>query len=255
MKSATFRNQTAVITGGLGDIGFAIALEFAKGGANVALSDLRDQAEAVPFLEKLLTYGAKYTYAQVDSSDANGVMHWLDEVETNLGTATLIIANAAMVNRLGFHEITTEQWKRELDVNVNGSFYLAQQATAKMLKKELPGRVVFIGSWAASNVHSHMPAYSVSKAAVSMLSKCMALELAPHDILVNEVAPGYVNAGLSKKIWDQNPGSSERSRMKVPIQKLISAEEVARQVLYLCDPENSHMTGSILLMDGGLSLM
>jgi NAD(P)-dependent dehydrogenase (short-subunit alcohol dehydrogenase family) len=82
----------------------------------------------------------------------------------------------------------------------------------------------------------------------------MALELGPHGILVNEVAPGYVDAGLSGRFFNEQPGSRENAERRVPIHKLIVPQDVALQVAHLCDPENKHMTGSVLLMDGGLSL-
>ena len=82
----------------------------------------------------------------------------------------------------------------------------------------------------------------------------MALDLAPNNILVNEVAPGYVDAGLSGQIFKQEPKIREQAEQRIPTGKLISADEVAIQVLHLCDPANRHMTGSTLLMDGGLSL-
>jgi NAD(P)-dependent dehydrogenase (short-subunit alcohol dehydrogenase family) len=82
----------------------------------------------------------------------------------------------------------------------------------------------------------------------------MALELGSHGILVNEVAPGYVDAGLSGRAFDKEPGSRERAAASVPIKKLIVPHDVAIQVAHLCDPENKHMTGSVVLMDGGLSL-
>ena len=88
-----------------------------------------------------------------------------------------------------------------------------------------------------------------------MLCKCMALELAPHNILVNEIAPGFVDAGLSGRSFEKNPVLKKESQEKVPIKKLISAGEVARQVVLLCHPLNEHMTGSTVLMDGGLSLL
>jgi len=88
-----------------------------------------------------------------------------------------------------------------------------------------------------------------------MLCQCMALSLAPHDILVNEVAPGYVNAGLSGRMFDADPDLRARSIQKVPVGRLIEPDEVARQVAHLCDPGNRHITGSLLLMDGGLSLV
>ncbi len=88
-----------------------------------------------------------------------------------------------------------------------------------------------------------------------MLCKCMALELAPHQILVNEIAPGYVAAGLSGRIWEEQPGKLEEAIARVPIKKIMTVKAVAEQILYLCHPQQEHMTGMTLLMDGGLSLL
>src|SRR5690606_41685339 len=108
---------------------------------------------------------------------------------------------------------------------------------------------------AAHKVHREMPAYSVSKAAVRMLCKCFALELAPFGITVNELAPGYVQAGLSAKVWNDNPERKQEAIDKVPLKSLITVEEIAQQVLFLSDSQNKHITGTTFLMDGGLSLL
>ncbi|HTL51215.1 MAG TPA: SDR family oxidoreductase, partial [Planctomycetota bacterium] len=120
---------------------------------------------------------------------------------------------------------------------------------------EHPGRIVFLGSWAGHAAHPGIPAYCAAKAGLRMLMKCLALELSEYRILVNEVAPGYVDAGLSGRWFERNPADRERARTHVPIQTLISAHDVALQVAHLCDPANTQMTGSVLLMDGGLSLI
>lgn len=250
-----FENQTVIISGGLGDIGRATSLEFAKCGANVALCDIHPVSEGREFLEKLAQHKVLSDYSQVDVADANAVRNWVIRVEDKLGVPGIIIANAATATFSGVIEITPEQWSQELRVNLDGAFYLTQCATARLLHHNRPGRVVFIGSWAAHAVHTYIPAYCVSKAGIRMLCKCMALELAPHQILVNEIAPGFVDAGLSGRNFKNNPGAREKAEQKVPIHKLISAEEVARQVVILCHPENKHITGSTILMDGGLSLL
>jgi NAD(P)-dependent dehydrogenase (short-subunit alcohol dehydrogenase family) len=87
-----------------------------------------------------------------------------------------------------------------------------------------------------------------------MLMRCLALDLAPDDILVNEVAPGYVDAGLSRSIFDARPGRREAATARVPNGRLITPEEVAREVAHLCEPETRHCIGATVLMDGGLSL-
>jgi NAD(P)-dependent dehydrogenase (short-subunit alcohol dehydrogenase family) len=147
-----------------------------------------------------------------------------------------------------------EEWMREVSINLNGAFYLAQSAGLQLLQQRKTGRIVFTGSWAAERPHPHIPAYSAAKAGLRMLMQCMAPEWAPQGILVNEVAPGYVNAGLSGRIFDENVELKEHAIRQVPTHQLIEPEEVAAHVAYLCDPKNRHMTGSTLTFDGGLSL-
>lgn len=253
--SKIFENRTVIISGGIGDIGFATAIEFALQGANVALGGISQESEALEFVNQIRNYGVQCTYKQLDVANASEVQAWVNDVENTIGLPSLIIANAAIVTLAGIHEITPEQWSRELRVNLDGAFYLTQSATARLLEKKQAGRVVFVGSWAGSTVHPHIPAYSVSKAGMTMLCKCLALELAPHYILVNEVAPGYVSAGLSGRIWKENPGQYEQALEKVPVKKVMTAKSVADQIIYLCHPQNDHITGMTLLIDGGLSLL
>lgn len=249
------QNKIAVISGGLGDIGRATALEFARRGAYVALSDLYESSEAQGLLDKLEAQGVKAMYTKTDVAVAADVHQWLDEVESQLGLPSLIVANAATATLAGIHEVSTDQWDREIQVNLHGAFYMTQYATQRLVEAEKPGRVVFVGSWAGHAVHVQLPAYSVSKAAIRMLCQSMALELAPHQILVNEIAPGYVDAGLSGKIWADNPALKKDSAAKVPIQKLLSAADVGLQIVQLCHPDNVHMTGHAVVLDGGLSLI
>lgn len=250
-----FENKTVLISGGLGDIGRAMAVAFAKQGASIALCGLRPASAATKFLAEVENYKVSCSYASVDVADANAVEQWIQDVEKKQGVPSIIIANAATVTLARLHELAADQWSRELQVNLNGAFYMAQKATARLLHHKLPGRVVFVGSWAGYTPHAHIPAYCVSKAGMRMLCKCMALELAPHNILVNEIAPGYVEAGLSGRVWEEKPELSKEALQKVPIHKLISPEAVAEQVVQLCHPNNEHMTGSTILMDGGLSLL
>lgn len=249
-----FEGKVAIISGGLGDIGKATAAAFACRGASIAICDLHSQDVASNTVAALEKYNVECLYHQVDISKYNQVKKWIDSIENTIGTPQYIIANAATATMAGIHQVTPDQWQKEIDINLNGSYYVTRDTTARLLSQKLPGRVVFTGSWAAHSVHQHMPAYSVSKAAIRMLCKCMAKDLAAYDILVNEIAPGYVKAGLSGNIWKENPGMEKESIEKVPVHRLISANEVAEQIIHLCLPENQHMTGSTLLMDGGLSL-
>lgn len=246
--------QVAIISGALGDIGRAIALELASRGANIALGDLHEEDAASGILTALGDLNISARYDCVDVANAPAVSAWIEKVALTLGTPTLIIPNAAIVTLKNVAEISRDEWAQEISINLNGAFYMAQNAALRLVKEQREGRIVFIGSWAAERPHPHIPAYSAAKAGLRMLMQCMALEFAPKGILVNEVAPGYVNAGLSGKIFDSEPELKEAARLRVPIQKLIEPGEVAAHVAYLCDPQNRHMTGSVLTLDGGLSL-
>lgn len=250
-----FEEKTVLISGGLGDIGSAIAIAFAKEGANVAIGDVQPAAMAVPLLDELNSLSVRSHYTQVDVSDAAAVDAWVTAATEALGTVHIAVANAATVTIAGLYKITPEQWSKELRINLDGAFYVSRAVTGRLVERQQWGSVVFVGSWAAEAVHAHIPAYAVSKAGMRMLCQCMALELAPHGIMVNEIAPGYVDAGLSRRVWELAPEQKEEARKKVPVQALITPAEIAAQVVRLCDPGNKHITGSILLMDGGLSLV
>ena len=250
----SLRGQTAVISGGLGDIGRATALELARRGADIAISDIRSSNDAAAVLKSVADVGVRGRYERVDVSDAAAVAGWLAAVEREWTTPALVIVNAAGVTGKGIRDITPQEWTRELRVNLDGAFHLAQAGALRMLAAKKPGRIVFLGSVAGHLPNPNIPAYCVGKAGIRMLSKCMALDLAPHGILVNEIAPGYVEAGLSAQMWRADPGFKQVCREHVPIKELISPEEVAMQIAHLCDPENRHMTGSVLVMDGGITL-
>lgn len=250
----SLQGQVGIISGGLGDIGRAVAVELARRGADVAVGDILDPSAADPILRRVRALRRRCRYDRVDVTDAAAVGDWVGRVEADLGVPTLIVPNAAVVSLTSLDRLTPEGWRQELAVNLDGAFHLAHTATRRLLVAGKPGRVVFIGSWAAHTVHTHIPTYCVSKAGLRMLCQCMAAELAPHGIGVNEVAPGYVDAGLSGRHFQADPDSREACRASVPNGALIEAEEVARQVAFLCEPDARHYVGATFVMDGGLSL-
>jgi NAD(P)-dependent dehydrogenase (short-subunit alcohol dehydrogenase family) len=117
------------------------------------------------------------------------------------------------------------------------------------------GQIVFVGSWVADHGQLHIPPYCVAKAGLRMLCQTMALHYAPHGIRVNEIAPGIVEAGLSAQLLRTDEQLADKCRQIIPINQMLSAEDVAWHVAHLCDPRSRHMTGSVLVADGGLSLV
>lgn len=250
-----FSDKIILISGGLGDIALATAEAFGKEGAYVALSDIQSADNAIEKLQTLIKLGIAHDYTQVDISNSKSVEAWVLEVANSKGKIDIAVVNAATVTIKNIASLTSEEWNAEISVNLNGAFHLAQKVAIHQMSQNIKGNIVFLGSWAAHAVHTHIPAYSVSKAGIRMLCQCFALEFAPFGIRVNEIAPGYVNAGLSKVVWASDSNAQEKARQTVPLKRLIEAEEVASNIVWLCSDENRHVTGNSLVMDGGLSLV
>jgi glucose 1-dehydrogenase len=247
--------QVAIISGALGDIGQAISQELAARGSHVALCDLKAPTEAERVLEALKSHGVRAIYQRADVSKYDEVQAWISDVETQIGVPTIAIPNAATVTLKDVREVAPEEWSREISINLNGAFWPAQIVANRLVETNKSGRIVFVGSWAAHAAHPHIPAYCVAKAGMRMAMQCLALEFAARDILVNEVAPGFVDAGLSAQVWNERPDLRDTAAQRVPVRKLITSQDVARAVTSLCDFDDLHTTGSVRLLDGGLSLV
>ncbi len=238
-----------VITGGAGDIGAAMAAEVCRRGATVTLLDRKSSDEALPWLNRASRHGSA-EYVQVDVSDRPTVESTLAAIDP----LDVVISNAGIVIPVPFLELTQEQWHQHLDVNLTGSFNVAQTAARLMLSRGSPGRIIFTGSWVGDIPWPEDSAYSVSKAGVKMLAKSMARELSPKGILVNVVAPGIVDAGLAAQVMKADPDFRTQAERVIPLGKLSTADQVAKATAFLCSEDSSYMTGSVLLVDGGCSL-
>jgi glucose 1-dehydrogenase len=237
------------ITGGLGDIGQAIGEAFAAKGHAVAVCDL---AESAPE-----DFSGHYFHADVRSEES--VKAWFDAMEKEFGQPpTLVVANAGVhCNNSNGDSIETsvEDWTRTIEVNLTGGWLTAREGARRLLAAGKTGGITFVGSWVGQYPTADLAAYCASKAGIHSLVKTMALELSGQGIRVNEIAPGYVDAGLSGKIFKQNNGLAEKARQAVPSGQFVMPDEVARGVVYLTDPENPNLTGTTLILDGGISNM
>lgn len=247
-------NRVAMISGALGSIGQAIAIELARRGAHVSLADIHDGDAAGALLKHQVFGSGEHMYRKVDVSNAEEVSAWMSETEQKLGVPSIAIPCAAVVTRLGVREVDAASWSREMRINLDGSFNLAQQAALGMARSSTPGNIVFIGSWVAERPVPRIVTYCAGKAAQRMLMKCMALEFAGEGIVVNEVAPGYVNAGLTGETLKAYPERRNLLEQQTPTGKLIEAAEVAFHVANMCDSRWSGVTGTTFLLDGGVSL-
>ena len=239
----------AVVSGGAGDIGSAVAAELLRRGAAVTLLDSLPPHRAAETVERLGALGA-VAYRQVDVRDRNAIDRVLDDVDP----LDIVHGNAGIVDGAPFLEVTEAQWREHLDVNLTGCFHLGQAAARRMVARGQHGRIVFTGSWVQDVPWPEIAPYSVSKAGLRMLARSMARELAPHGILVNVVAPGIVEAGLAGHQLRTDPAYAARASRVLPLGRFQTPEQVAQAVAFACSPANDSMTGAVLLVDGGCSL-
>lgn len=240
----------AAITGGAGDIGSAMGRELAGRGVSVTLVDNKTSEEARPWVEWAAGTGGEVEYIRADVRDREALDGALSRVEP----LDVAIGNAGIVDSAGFLQVTGEQWKRHLDVNLTGCFNLGQSAARLMVERGTEGKIIFTGSWVQDVPWPEISAYSASKAGLRMLARSMARELASHGIRVNVVAPGIVRAGLAKRQMDTEPQYARRVGHVIPLKEPQTAEGVAGATAFLSSRAADYMTGSVLLIDGGCSL-
>ena len=244
------KGKTAIVTGGAGDLGNAMARHLAQNGAHVVIWDIVPQADAAQAIARIRKHDPQVQYAEVDVRDREAV----DQAIASLPQLDIACSNAGIVDAQPFLELSGENWQTHLDINLTGCFNVCQAAARRMVADGVQGRLILTSSWVAEIPWPEITAYTVSKAGVNMLVKQMARELSPHGILVNAVAPGIVKAGLAGRQLREEPQYAARVAKAIPLGEPGSPEEIASAVVYLAGPQTAYMTGSILTLDGGCSL-
>ncbi|HEV2471574.1 MAG TPA: SDR family oxidoreductase [Chthonomonadales bacterium] len=246
-------NPLVLITGALGDIGIAAAQKFAAHGWRLALNDVHGESAA---LERLSRAGGELSarYWQADNRDRDAVEAMISSMEAELGLPAVTIANAGVVLPQPFLEMTVDNLQAHLNVNLIGSFHIAQAVCRRLAATGSRGLILFTGSWVQEVARPHIPAYCISKAGLWMLAKSMALSLAPSGIRVNVVAPGNVDAGLSAQLFRSGAANRAEYLPMIPLGALQTSEQVAGAMWLMAQPEADYITGATLLADGGASL-
>jgi len=242
--------KTALVTGGAGDLGNAMATHLAKNGANVIIWDVKPAEDVRDAMERVEKYGTTVTYQVVDVRDRGTVDATIEKIEA----LDIICSNAGIVISQPFLELTLENWNRHLDINLTGCFNVCQSGARKMVEDKTQGRIILTSSWVGSVPWAGIPAYTVSKAGVNMLTKQMARELSSHGIRVNAIAPGIVAAGLSNQRLNEESQNAANALKVIPLGARGTSTEIAEAVIYLASPQTSSMTGTNLTLEGGCSL-
>jgi glucose 1-dehydrogenase len=248
--------KVAMVTGASRGIGRAAAVALAQSGAHVGINYRSHADEASEAAAEVRRAGREALLLEGDVADYDAVEAMVAKVVGRFGRLDIAVSNAAYSDRELFHEADLAGFRRTIDVTMWGAFNLLRCATRQMLRQTAaggaPGTVVIVSSPHAFVAVPRSMAYNMAKAAIDQMARTAAIELAPHRIRINTVHPGWIDTPGERKFASED--QIARAGPKLPWGRLGTPEEVARGIVFLCDPRNDYMTGSALLIDGGITL-
>ncbi len=244
--------KTALVTGASLGIGRGVAIGLAQAGADVAINYHSHADEAESAAEEIRRAGRRALTIRADVADNEAVEEMVRRVVGELGRLDIAVSNAVYSDREPFYEADLTGFKRTVDVTMWGAFHLLRGAARQMIDQGGGGVIVFI-----SSPHAYIPvprsmAYNMSKAATDQMARTAAIELIDHRIRVNTIHPGWIDTPGERKFV-----SEEQIRefgQKLPWKRIGRPDEIARGVVFLCDPASDYVTGAELLIDGGNTL-
>ncbi|MBN9384362.1 MAG: SDR family oxidoreductase [Chitinophagaceae bacterium] len=239
----SWKGKTAVITGAGQGIGFEISRQLALRGVHIILND-NDEVlakKAAAFI------GENCIPIAGDVADVHFIRHLMDKAVTTFGRLDIAIANAGITLFGDFLTYTPDAFNRVMQVNLGGSFFLAQAAALQMKQQSEGGSILFMSSVTGHQAHKDLSAYGMSKAALEMLARNLVIELSPYHITVNTVAPG---ATMTERT-SGNAGYEKTWSALTPMGRPATTRDIAEAALFLVSPQARHITGQTLIVDGG----
>ncbi len=247
--------KVAVITGGASGLGQAIGLEFARRGAAVAFNYVempeRDIGELALLTEATLrTFGAPVYCAPCDVRDSRAVNDFINTVQEVLGGLHYLVNNAGIAHDGALWRMSDENWREVLDTNVTGAFNCIR-AVSNTFRAQKFGKIVNVASHQAHHPGFGVTNYAASKAALVGLTKSAAVELGPSNVNVNAVAPGFIRTERLEDLPQEVISGAARVSV---LGRLAEPEDVSAVIAFLCSEQARHITGQVILVDGGMTL-
>jgi 3-oxoacyl-[acyl-carrier protein] reductase len=242
-----FAGQLALVTGAASGIGWAVCQELAARGARVILADV-NEGSARAKAEQLRAIASDARAMAVDVSSSTSVSELLDGVVLDCGVPDILIHSAGVGVERPFLDTTLEEWERIVRVDLTGTF-LVCQSVARRMRDVGYGRIVLLASTAGLRGGAGRAAYGSAKGGVIALTKVMAVELAPHNITVNALAPGAIETELVAVMHSARTRKDYRAR--IPMDRYGTPAETAAAAVFLASREAAYITGHVLAVDGG----
>lgn len=251
MLGIRLEGRRALVTGGSRGVGAATARLLARAGADVALSYRSRAAEAEEVVRSLREAGVAAFAEAVDVADAGAVDRLFERAARELGGVDIVVANAGVwpAEDVPIAGMSDAQWRRTVAVNLDGVFHTLRAAARTLADG---GRIVVVGSTAGQRGEADHADYAATKGALISLVKGVAVELAPRDITVNCVAPGWIDTEMAAPPYAE--GGRARIEASIPLGRVASADDVAGPIVFLCSDLARHITGEVLNVNGGAVL-
>jgi len=243
-----FENKVVLVTGGSRGIGRAIALEFAKRGANVVITFAGNEAAATETIKLCTDAGAKAQAKRFDVSDSAACSACIEEVVREHGKLDVLVNNAGVAIDGLLMRFKDDDWDKTLDTNLKGAFALMRAASRPMMKAK-GGAIVNVSSIVGEMGNAGQAAYAASKAGLLGLTKAIAKELASRNIRVNAVTPGFITTDMTAGLNDELKAKMAEA---IPLGRIGNPEEIAKAVAFLASDAASYITGEVLKVNGGM---
>ncbi|MFH1934020.1 MAG: 3-oxoacyl-ACP reductase family protein [Pseudomonadota bacterium] len=246
------KGRVAIVTGGAKGLGRAFALKLAEEGARVMVVTRKDMANLEKTVQQIKDLGGEAALFQADVARETDMLNMAEATNKAFGRIDILINNAAIydgIKRKPFHEIDPDEWDLVMTVNVKGAF-LAARAVFPYMKAQGYGKIVNLSSevfFTGSNGFAH---YVASKGGIIGLTRALAVELGPHNICINCVAPGFTDTEASRGLADV----TKYDTSKTPLRRLERPEDLTGAALFLASPESDFITGQTILVDGGRAM-
>jgi 3-oxoacyl-[acyl-carrier protein] reductase len=244
--------KVALVTGGSRGIGRTVALMLARAGADVAVNYRHRSKAADDAVRGVEALGRRAVALEADVSRDDDVNRLVAETVSRLGGVDILVANAGVWKRAGLVDMSEQQWDETLDINLKGA-YLAAKYTARHMIRKKSGRIIFISSTAGQRGEAFYSHYAASKGGVISFTKSLSAELAPQGILVNCVAPGWVETDMTTEALSSE--TREGIFSVIPLGRVGTPEEIAGAVVFLASDLATFITGEILNVNGGAVLV